>query len=729
MRFNRLILLIVCIVFKCTFIYSQENGQSIGSLELNAAKFEKENNKLELARCLAKLGFLYKENANYNKSIDNFQKAIKINEELGNINAVKNLYVNVGMIYNEKENYEQALSCFRKSLQINEKLGKKQELVADLINIALVQQSMKNYIESNQNLEKSASLAQEVNDISSLKNSYGMMSENYDKLGNASKAREYFDLAASVKSHIQKEEIKKFESRTKMAEAEINVKDVEIKSRDKEITKMTTEQQLTLELLRQQKEVSTLKEKDFQNKERLQEARQRNTYLIMASLVFFLILVSGSLFFIFKQLNEKKKAYSLLEQSNLQITEQKQEIELQRDLATSQKKKITDSIYYAQRIQSAVLPPISLIEKVLPEHFIFYRPRDIVSGDFYWMTEKDGIIIFAAVDCTGHGVPGAFMSMLGVAFLNEIVNKITFNKHIRSFHANEILNQLRENVIDSLHQTGKATETKDGMDMALCVIDFENRHLQFAGAHNPLYIIRNGELKQIDADKMPIGIYKTSNIPFTNHEMTLEKGDLLYIFSDGYYDQFGGDRNTKMFSANFRKLLLDIHQKPMTVQKQSIQEHFDEWKGNCEQVDDVMVIGFKFEPQIVFSAINQEYLWLDKKILIAEDVDFNFILLFEALKPTKAQVIRAVNGHAALEYCRDNTVDLVLMDIRMPVMDGIEATRQIRLFNKHLPIIAQTAHGEDSDIMEIKQAGCNDYISKPINLKTFLTVIRKHLTI
>ncbi len=727
MRFYQLILLTYFIVFKCLFIYSQEIGQSISDLEISAAKYEKENNRLELARCQTKLGFLYKENNNINKAIEYFQKAIKSNGELGNENAVKNLYVNVGMIYSEKENYEQALNCFKKSLQINEKLGKKQDLVSDLINIALIQQSMKNYAESNQNLEKAVSLAQEVNDMSSLKNSYGMLSENYDKLGNAAKAREFFDLAASLKSHIQKEEIKKFESRTKLAEAEISVKDVEIKSRDKEIRKMTREQQLTQELLRQQKELSSLKDKEFQTKERLQEARQRYTYLIMASLGLFLLLVSGFLFFIFKQLKEKKKAYEMLEQSNRQITEQKQEIELQRDIATSQKKKITDSIYYAQRIQNAVLPPVSLIEKVLPEHFIFYRPRDIVSGDFYWMTEKDGIVIFAAVDCTGHGVPGAFMSMLGVAFLNEIVNKITFNKHIRSLHASEILNQLRENVIGSLHQTGKANETKDGMDMSLCVIDFENRHLQFAGAHNPLYIIRNSSFMQIDADKMPIGIYKTSSIPFNNHELTLEKDDLLYLFSDGYYDQFGGVQNTKMFSANFRKLLLEIHQKPMAEQKRSIQEYYDDWKGNREQVDDVMVIGFKFEPQIVFSAVSQEYLWSDKNILIAEDVDFNYILLFEALKPTKAHVIRAVNGQAAVEYCRENNVDLVLMDIRMPVMDGIEATKQIRLFNKQLPIIAQTAHGEDTDIEEINAAGCNDYISKPINLKTFLTVIRKHL--
>jgi len=182
-----------------------------------------------------------------------------------------------------------------------------------------------------------------------------------------------------------------------------------------------------------------------------------------------------------------------------------------------------------------------------------------------------------------------------------------------------------------------------------------------------------------------------------------------------------------MFSSNFRKLLLDIHKHPMTVQLQLIEKYYDTWKGNNEQVDDVLVIGFKFEPQIVFKSIHDDFLWDDKKILIAEDVDFNYLLLVEALKPTKAQIIRVINGLEAVEYCKSNKTDLVLMDIRMPVLDGIEATKQIRNFNKLLPIIAQTANGDSSDMDEIQKAGCNDYISKPINLKSFLSVLRKHL--
>jgi CheY-like chemotaxis protein/serine phosphatase RsbU (regulator of sigma subunit) len=721
--FRRILNLFICIL--CfPLIIAQESGfsidQTINNIESQAIQFEKEKNMIELAKCQAKLGYLYKEKNNFSKSVENFQKAIKSNEDLGNFNAIKNICENIGMIYAEGADYVQALIYFKKSLRISEKQNKPTEVLSDLINISQILQNQKNYNESNQNIEKAVSMAQEASDFTSLKNCYSILSENYDLLGLPDKSKEYFDLAASLKSHLQKEELKKFESRTKVAEAESFAKDIEIKSKEQRIQSITKEQQLTLDLLKKEKELSELRKKESL-------AKERNTKIIILSLSTILILVSLSLFFIFKQLREKKRANRLLESSNQQIIEQKKEIEEQRDIANNQKKKITDSIYYAKRIQSAVLPPLSSFEKIIPEHFIFYRPRDIVSGDFYWITEKEGIVILAAVDCTGHGVPGAFMSMLGVAYLNDIVNKTTFNRHIRSLHANEILNQLRENVINSLHQTGKTSETKDGMDIALCIIDFEHKTLQFSGAHNPVYLIRSGKLMQLEADKMPIGIYKTAGVSFTNHEIALEKDDLLYIFSDGYYDQFGGSRNMKMFSSNFRKLLLDIHQKSMPVQRKLVEEYYDTWKGNNEQVDDVLVIGFKFEPQIVFSSVHEDFLWHNKKILIAEDVDFNYMLLVEALKPTKVQITRVVNGNEAVQYCKSNEIDLVLMDIRMPVMDGLEATKNIRGFNKLLPIIAQTANGDPGDLEDIQKAGCNDYISKPINLKSFLSVIRKHL--
>jgi len=704
-----------------------QDNSDINSLTSQAATYEKDGKKPELARCYSKIGSLYLNQGQNNKAIESFQKSIKLYEELGNENAAKNVCTSIGISYVETEQFDQALTYFKKSLRTSEKQGKQQDIVSDLINIAQANQGKKNYAESNQALERARSIAQELSNISMIKTCYSTLSENYEKLGNSEKAKSYFELAAAINNKLQNDELKKSESRTIQAEAESNAKDFQLRDKDQKIQKISREQQLTNELLQQKDEVLKLREKESNARVQIELAKRKNIYLVIAALGFILLLVMIFLFFSFKQLMEKKKAFSLLEQSNIQIIRQKKEIEIQRDLATSQKKKITDSIQYAQRIQTAVLPPVSIIEKVLPEHFILFRPRDIVSGDFYWMTEKEGILIIAAVDCTGHGVPGAFMSMLGVAFLNDIVNKITINKHIRSLHANEILDQLRNHVITSLHQSDKLNESKDGMDMALCIVDFENKQLQYAGAHNPVYIIRKGQLTQYEADRMPIGIYKNSSNGFKNQDIALEKDDQIYIFSDGYYDQFGGSNRLKMFSANFRKYLIEISSKPMAEQKKLLSDFYDNWKGPNEQVDDVLVIGFKFFPNIVQPSVNQEYFWPDKHFLIAEDADLNYILLVEALRNTKANVTRAINGFDAVEACKINHFDLVLMDIRMPVMDGLEATKLIKSFKPQLPVIAQTANAEDDDIEQIKLVGCDDYIAKPINLKTFLKVIQKNI--
>ncbi|HOT15146.1 MAG TPA: response regulator [Bacteroidales bacterium] len=723
-QIQRFFFLTAWFVFASSIIKAQTN---IEELENLCKRFENENNLVELSKVQVRVGYAYQEKGNETKAVEWFQKAIKTNEALGNKNGIKNLYTNLGLIYNENNDFQKAVEFYKKSLQISQQQNKRGDILVDLINIATAEQGRKNYAESNKMLEKALPLAQELNEIPSLRNIYSTLSENYDKLGQSDKAKEYFELAASIKSHLQKEELKKFESRTRQAEAEINIKEQEIESSKEQIKRISSEKELTQQLLQKEKELNELKEKDFQEKEKLQKAKQRNANIRLTLLGFILLLVSVFLLIIFRQLREKKKANLMLEQSFKQIAEQKIEIEKQNKLVLQQKKKLTDSISYAQRIQQAVLPPVAAFEKVLPEHFILFKPRDIVSGDFYWVSAKEGVVIIAAADCTGHGVPGAFMSMLGVAFLNDIVNRITFNKHILALHANEILNQLRENVITSLHQTGRPDEAKDGMDIALCIVDLEHKQMQFAGAHNPAYIIRKGELIVIEADHMPIGIYKTSSQPFTNHEVNLEQGDQVYIFSDGYYDQIGGPKNMKMMSANFRKFLMQIHQRSMKEQKILLEDYFNQWKGDFEQVDDVLVIGFRFDHHIINTALNREYAWDDLNILIAEDIDINYFLLFEALKPTKANISRAKNGVEAVEYCKNNKVDVILMDIRMPEMNGIEAAKLIREFNPKVPIIAQTANGEENDLENIKEAGCNDYITKPINLKNFLATIKKHL--
>ncbi|MCF6366961.1 MAG: SpoIIE family protein phosphatase [Bacteroidales bacterium] len=300
-----------------------------------------------------------------------------------------------------------------------------------------------------------------------------------------------------------------------------------------------------------------------------------------------------------KEKNEELKSINEeLTQKNHEINLQKTIIEDQHDHVKKQNEQISEqneqiksSILYARRIQEALLPPNSQIQEVINEHFIIFKPKDIVSGDFYWFKKINNNIVFAAADSTGHGVPGAFMSMLGIAFMNEIVTEDFHSS--ASCSASTILDDLREKVKNTLHQTGEDDQTKDGMDMALILLNTENLVMQFAGAYNPLYIVRNNKLTEVPADKMPVGVYLKDSETFTNKKAQLQKGDILYMFSDGYYDQFGGDNGRKFMKKRFRELLEEVSDKNMNEQKQVLENTLAEWQGKHEQADDILVIGIK----------------------------------------------------------------------------------------------------------------------------------------
>lgn len=257
-----------------------------------------------------------------------------------------------------------------------------------------------------------------------------------------------------------------------------------------------------------------------------------------------------------------------------------------RDETSQYLKLLKDSVNYAEKIQDAVLPLQELLNDVFPEYFILYKPKDIVSGDFYWIKRIKNFVYVVAADCTGHGVPGAFMSMLGITLLNEIITKSSLD------NPDQILNSLRKKVKTSLKQTGEVMEQKDGMDIAICMINTENLHLQYAGAHNPLYIFRNNELIEFKGDRQPIAIH-IKETDFKNHQIDLQKGDAIYIFSDGYYDQFGGNGNKKFMVRQFKQLLENINQKPMNEQHNILNNTFGDWKGDNDQIDDVLVIGMR----------------------------------------------------------------------------------------------------------------------------------------
>ncbi len=268
------------------------------------------------------------------------------------------------------------------------------------------------------------------------------------------------------------------------------------------------------------------------------------------------------------------------------ITVQKDKIEKQHKLVLQQKELITSSINYARRIQQAMLPPEEELNNSLPEYFVLYKPKDIVSGDFYWTTKHGNDILVAVADCTGHGVPGAFLSMLGMSLLSKIVNesKIT-TPHL-------ILSRLREEIKYALHIKGEKDEPQDGMDISVCKIDSVNSKIHFSGAYNPLVIIRNDKIIVKRADRQPVAMYLKEK-EFTGHAMQLHKDDMIYLFTDGYADQFGGIYKKKLKSANFKNLLLSLHSKSVTEQKETLEEFFDSWKGNLEQIDDITILGIR----------------------------------------------------------------------------------------------------------------------------------------
>jgi serine phosphatase RsbU (regulator of sigma subunit)/HAMP domain-containing protein len=270
-----------------------------------------------------------------------------------------------------------------------------------------------------------------------------------------------------------------------------------------------------------------------------------------------------------------------------EVVRQKEEIEAKNGELEILYKQVTDSILYAKRIQDAILPPESLIKEWLPQSFVLFRPKDIVSGDFYWFHKRDKLIYFSAIDCTGHGVPGAFMSLVGHNILKDIVTNTTITKPA------EMLNKMREMVVNTLNANSDENRAKDGMDMTLCALNIETMELQYAAAYNPLYIVRNGDLKEYAANKFPIGAFIGERKEFENHSIQLEKGDTIYLFSDGYADQFGGPKGKKFMVGNFRKLLLKLSDKPIQDQKNNLEAALDDWQGTHEQVDDVLVIGVR----------------------------------------------------------------------------------------------------------------------------------------
>lgn len=690
-------------------------SQDISSLQKNIEKYQSEGNKIELANTYNKLGHAYWQQQKHNEAISSFEQSISLNKELNNKNAQRIIYGYLGLIYLESDQNQKAISAFENSLSLNIAAKKRQEVISDYYNIASAYQTLGEYNKSNEYAQKALNRSLEIENLESAKSCNLLLATNYEKLGDNKKASEHFSNYNTLVKHLQKKQVAQLESEKTQIQSEKQQIQSEKQLVESEKEQIAEDLKTTEDKVKEVTAEKKLQELEIAEQEKKHQTKIR--YFISIIGFIFIVLV---LFYI--QSRHRKKINKKLKEQNAEIEKQKVEIERQRDLADKQRKNLTSSIQYARRIQSAVIPKPETLAEHFKDSFILYKPRDIVSGDFYWFAQKDNLIVIAAADCTGHGVPGAFMSMLGVAYLNEIVNKIAINMHINSLNADEILNQLRDKVISSLHQSENKRDPKDGMDIALCIVDLDKKKIQYAGAYNPLIIIRKGEIIEYKGDKMPVSFHRRMNVQFTRHEIDLKPNDCLYIFSDGYIDQFGGEDGHKYLMKRFKQKLIDIHQKSMQEQKLILENEFNNWRGDYGQIDDVLVIGFRFGGDIDTHLVD----WSNKTILIAEDTDINYFLLVEVLKKTKANTIRVKNGVEAIEFVKSNHVDLVLMDINMPTMDGYESTKQIKDHNDAIPIIIQTAVHEDGKENSIK-AGADDFISKPIDLKTFMEKLSRFL--
>jgi tetratricopeptide (TPR) repeat protein len=528
---------------------------------------EELDNKFGMAMTLNNMGLVYDKQSMYDTATVYFKQSLKLHEQIGNEYGMATSYTNLGNMLYSKKDFSGAEQYYKKSIELKDKLGDKWGLVSTYVSLAVLYQKQVSYNKAILTIEKAKTLSEEIGYREGSRNSYVVLAELYAAIGNFRSAYEAHQYYVAYKDSILNEENSKVISQLQ--------EQYNADKREREI-----------QLLNTQKQKDDLKIK--------QQATQIYAFIIGSLLLVVLAFV------VWTGYRNKKKANDLLASQNEEITRQKTVIE-------AKNLNILASINYAKRIQEAILPPSKLVKESVEKSFILFKPKDIVSGDFYWMAVKQQIVLFSVVDCTGHGVPGAFMSIVGYNNLNQAVNE----QHL--VHPGEILDKLNSLVELTLHSGEGGKEVKDGMDIALCAFNTKTNVLEFSGANNPLYLIRSSKkpfalkdekycaisenqgfsLYEIKANRQPIGAY-IHRESFTNHIIPLIEGDTIYIFSDGFPDQFGGPNGKKFKYKPFKELLLSIQEHDMTTQRTILDKAIEDWKGGLfEQVDDICVIGVR----------------------------------------------------------------------------------------------------------------------------------------
>ena len=538
---------------------------------------EKSESTLMLAEVYENMGLLFSSIKDIEKSISYFSKSLKLYSKIKDWKGIAKCYLNLGNSNSSKGYTDLAIECFERGLEIDAKYNNKEKKAEFLSGIGTVYFNLSNN-EKALYFYKEALKVQEImkpNEVVFLKNNIAVvlmdlerykeakpyLIEAYYSSDNARTKADYAFNLAQMFEHLDD------------YKSAIDFMDTYVRLNDSLNNAIYT------------KNLSETEAK-YQNEKReeqnilLSERLKNKSLQIYFALAAILLLV-GLAFFIFRGLRQKNKA-------NIALSDKNKIIEEKSLLVEEQHKDITDSIKYAQRIQQAILPPDKLWNNILPQSFVFYQPKDILSGDFYWIEETTEHIFIAAADCTGHGVPGALMSIVNYNLLNRAVLEHGLT------NAGAILDSVNKYLTLSLHQTYQESAVRDGMDVSLCVINKKTKKMDFAGAFNSIYLIRNNAIQEFIPDKQPVGAFIEDNIkPFTSQSFQLLENDVVYMFTDGYADQFGGPKGKKYKYKQLQHLLLSSYTKPFDEQNQIFKSAINDWKGSLEQVDDILLLGYK----------------------------------------------------------------------------------------------------------------------------------------
>ncbi len=509
-------------------------------------------NKAGVARHTGNIGNLYAEQKDYKKALEFYFKALKISETAMEYSGMTDHLGNIGSIYTSLKDYNKALEYQQKALDASYKMGDKSRIALTLGNMGMANVELKKYKEAEELLKRSLAMFDSIHYLQYIMQMQGQLSELYSKTGRPAEALEYYKKSIQIKDSIYNDESKK----------------------------QIVQKEMNFEF--EKKEAAARAEQD--KKDLLTEQEKHKQKIIMGCIVGGLVLVLFFAVFIFRSYRQKQKANVELMNKNILIEKQKKEVELQKSIIQEKNIQITDSIEYASNIQNAIIPSGDRIREFLPGSFVLFMPKDIVSGDFYWLHAKNNEVLFAAIDCIGHGVPGAFMSVMAFNMLENIVGK----ENISAPAA--ILDRLNDTVINTLQEETENTSIKYGMDISLISLNKERNKVCFAGAHNSLYHVRDKKLQELKADRTTIGMARDK---FTEQKVALQTGDMLYLYTDGFADQKGGPEGKKYFMSTFKDLLISVSGEESLAQKEKLQGTLRDWKREMEQIDDILLVGIR----------------------------------------------------------------------------------------------------------------------------------------